>query len=180
MIYPIKSTANRIPITDTGTLKRFINGPIQKTATVNVQVDAGDTTKVPFAIEQGELKTTPGRGAHEYNGHHYVTSVSRVRLGLPGSFMQDYADHANVGSSETDLKEYELPRELFYLNGDMVKGDYGGIISGDGDLKSFQLYFNDELMFQTNTFTMYSESAWKLYVKLVRNEENKNEDDLFF
>lgn len=38
MIYPIKSTANRIPITDTGTLKRFINGPIQKTATVNVQI----------------------------------------------------------------------------------------------------------------------------------------------
>lgn len=172
MIYPIKSSANRIPITDTGTLKRFIDSPISKTSAINAFIDRGDETKVPLAIDSGTLKTVPGRGAIEYNGKgFYITKENRTRYGVKGCIGDDVEDVGNVSGVLTTIKEYSLKESTFQEKRDKVTVNYAGIIAGNGDMKNVLLYFNDVLIFETKDFTFADESAWYLSVKLIASTD---------
>lgn len=120
-------------------------------------------------IEAGEFKTTPARGGIEYYRHHYLSNEARVRIGVKGSIIEDYEDHENIDSSETDLLETELPRETFLERGFSVAAHYAGIISGTVDNKSFNYYIDGNLVFQTKDFTMSNESPWTLDVRIIAN-----------
>lgn len=92
--------------------------------TALVMLAAGTTTVPPLQQTSGTLNTTALAGGIEYNGTHYRTKASGLRVADSGVIADFYTDGVNIGTSETVLYTYTTPASTLATDGEKIAFNY--------------------------------------------------------
>lgn len=94
------------------------------TPTALLLLAAGTTTVPPLQQTSGTLNTTALAGGIEYNGTHYRTKASGLRVADSGVIADFYTDGVNIGTSETVLYTYTTPASTLATDGEKIAFNY--------------------------------------------------------
>lgn len=92
--------------------------------TALVMLAAGTATVPPLQQTSGTLNTTALAGGIEYNGSHYQTKASGLRVADGGVIADFYTDVANSSTTETVLYTYTTPANTLANDGEKIKFEY--------------------------------------------------------
>lgn len=137
-----------------------------------LHLKAGTATAntAPLQFSSGTIETTARAGTHEYNGSHYLTKASALRLGLGGCIFDYYTDVGNVGTGEDDLYSSTLPASTLATNGEKVTATYQGIFVGAAaSTQELRLYFGGTKIYDSGALSIgVATDNWTVHVTLIR------------
>lgn len=99
----------------------------------------------------------------------YVSNSTYLKYGLSGKLFQDYNDHGNNATIETELYRYTLGVGGLSISGEQIEAEYGGIFVSSGTAtRQIKLYFAGSVIFDTGILSISLSSAWVLYLTIMR------------
>lgn len=160
-------TSNSNPLTVVG--KTFLGTNTTATAVLHIGAGATGANSAPIKLSSGSLQTTAEAGTKEYNGSHYETNASAIRMALGGSIV-DYFTDVTVGGAETDIYTKTLPANTFNVNGEKVIASYSGnFVTVGTQLTQLKVKFAGTTIWDsTGVAPTTGTTSWRVYVELIR------------
>lgn len=146
-----------------GTL--YVGGSTAPTAQLHIA--AGSSTLAQEKMTSGTILTTAVAGVREYNGTHYQTKGSGLRLAQGGVIADFYTDAANSGTAQTDLYSYTLPANTFANDGEKISFSYAIEFSDATSTANLKIVFAGNNV-ALNTFTLTATASATVFGYIIR------------
>lgn len=103
------------------------------------------------------------------NGYVVGTNSNSVRYTVGGIIKDFFTSIGNVGTGEDDLYSYTTIANIFAIDGDKIKSEFGGtFVSSATATREIKLYFAGSIIFDTGALSLSLSSAWTMYSTLIR------------
>lgn len=146
-----------------GTL--YVGGSTAPTAQLHIA--AGSSTLAQEKMTSGTILTTAVAGVREYNGTHYQTKGSGLRLAQGGVIADFYTDASNSGTAQTDLYSYTLPANTFANDGEKISFSYAIEFSDATSTANLKIVFAGNNV-ALNTFTLTATASATVFGYIIR------------
>lgn len=168
---PIVQPANTVAINDvqvnlglraTGGLSSF-------STTVTPPAGTATAGTAPVKFTSGTNLTTAEAGAMEYNGNHYVTKASGLRVPLGGGIFDFFTD-VTVGGAETDIYTSTTAASTLAVNGAKVTAVWAGnFVTVGTELTQLKVYFAGSAIWDsTGVAPTTGTTSWRVRAEIIR------------
>lgn len=137
--------------------------------TARLEIIAGSATAntAPVELNSGPLETAIRSGLIEFNGSHYVSTITLNRVGIGGAIADFTADAANGTTVETDLYTYTTKASTLDTIGAKITAEYAVLLTDATADKVIKIYFAGIEIFTSGTLTA-AVGTYKYDVTIIR------------
>ena len=129
------------------------------TALLMLAAGTASANTAPLKLTSGTNLTTAEAGVIEYNGTHYRTKGSGLRVADGGVIADFYTDAANVSTSETALYSYTTPANTLANDGEKIEFKYAVDLSDITATNRIKVTFGGNIIGDTGGLTISATGA---------------------
>lgn len=134
---------------------------------IEIAAASGAANTAPAEYNSGPLESTIRAGTYEFNGSHYVSTITLNRLGIGGAIADFTADASNGTTVETDLYTYTTKASTLDTIGAKLTSEYTVSTTDATADKVIRILFGGTEIYTSGTLTA-SVSTYTFNVSIIR------------
>jgi hypothetical protein len=143
----------------------------------NINISGGNLTEINIG---NILNTIVGIMLEIATINNSIITDSNITIkqGISGNIMTiggisniNTNSSSNVGISETDMLQYNLPYNSLYAINSFLEIDTYGTFANNANNKTLKLYFGSDLIFNTGSIA-FNGSYWHIKAKIIKNSSS--------